>query len=240
MSWRAKASGREGPVTADRVVDAAVRPHRRGGARGAHHAPAGAQPGRRARDHLPAAPQQGGPSWPVWPSRAVARGGRGRPAGEGRGAARCRGWREQIRAMWTGAVRGDAAHTPTPSLIIAPRRRLLAERRGGHRRACCASSSDAGLSPQEAAELLHILSACVVGFGFATPVGPAGRGRPGGRRGRARRGEPAVRRRSRERPAHRLTADDLADYRAATRSGTRRSSPRALDIVLARTGTRWR
>ncbi len=26
---------------------------------------------------------------------------------------------------------------------------------------------DAGLSPQEAAELLHILSACVVGFGFA-------------------------------------------------------------------------
>jgi hypothetical protein len=27
---------------------------------------------------------------------------------------------------------------------------------------------DAGLSPQKAAELLHILSACVVGFGFAT------------------------------------------------------------------------
>ena len=27
---------------------------------------------------------------------------------------------------------------------------------------------DAGLSPAQAAELLHILSACVVGFGFAT------------------------------------------------------------------------
>lgn len=30
---------------------------------------------------------------------------------------------------------------------------------------------DAGLSPAEAAELLHILSACVVGFGFATVWG---------------------------------------------------------------------
>ena len=96
---------------------------------------------------------------------------------------------------------------------------------------------DAGLSPDEAAELLHILSACVVGFGFASLWGrqiaaaqeaaaaeggaderPAAGGAP-----EAAGGEPAP-------------ADDLADYLAATAKWDPAQFAAALDIVLGAYG----
>jgi AcrR family transcriptional regulator len=75
-------------------------------------------------------------------------------------------WREQVRGMWL-ELSGLMQTHPNAIPIIA---------RGGSYSASAGEGTagmlrlfkDAGLSPQQAAELLHILSACVVGFGFAT------------------------------------------------------------------------
>jgi AcrR family transcriptional regulator len=75
-------------------------------------------------------------------------------------------WREQVRGMWL-ALNGLMQEHPNAIPIIA---------RGGSFSATAGEGTlgmlsvfrDAGLSPEDAAELLHILSACVVGFGFAT------------------------------------------------------------------------
>jgi TetR/AcrR family transcriptional regulator, tetracycline repressor protein len=75
-------------------------------------------------------------------------------------------WREQVRGMWL-ALDGLMQAHPNAIPIIA---------RGGSFSVTAGEGTlgmlgvfrNAGLSPHEAAELLHILSACVVGFGFAT------------------------------------------------------------------------
>lgn len=76
------------------------------------------------------------------------------------------GWKEQVRGMWLSLNELMQRH-PNAIPIIA--------RGGTYSSAAGAGTTemmrvlrDAGLSPAEAAELLHILSACVVGFGFAT------------------------------------------------------------------------
>ncbi len=96
---------------------------------------------------------------------------------------------------------------------------------------------DAGLSPDEAAELLHILSACVVGFGFASLWG---------RQIAAAREAAAAEGRADQRPAvgdaHEVAggepapADDLADYLAATAKWDPAQFAAALDIVLGAYG----
>jgi hypothetical protein len=96
---------------------------------------------------------------------------------------------------------------------------------------------DAGLTPEEAAELLHILSACVVGFGFASLWGrqiaatqeaakaeDGADERPTADGGReAAGGAPAP-------------PDDLADYLAATANWDPAQFAAALDIVLGAYG----
>ena len=79
---------------------------------------------------------------------------------------------------------------------------------------------DAGLSPQEAAELLHILSACVVGFGFATLWG---RQVAAAQEAAAAAGEPA--------PAP-PDLGDLAEYVEAIRRWDPAQFATAVDIVL--------
>ena len=77
-----------------------------------------------------------------------------------------RDWREQVRGAWL-ALNGLMQRHPNAIPIIA---------RGGSFSATAGEGTlgmlllfkQAGLTPEEAAELLHILSACVVGFGFAT------------------------------------------------------------------------
>jgi TetR/AcrR family transcriptional regulator, tetracycline repressor protein len=74
-------------------------------------------------------------------------------------------WRAQVKAMWLGLYAVMRAH-PNAIPIIA---------KGGTYSASAAAGTagmvallhDAGLSPDEAGELMHILSACLVGFGFA-------------------------------------------------------------------------
>lgn len=92
-------------------------------------------------------------------------------------------WRDRVRAMWL-TLHSIMLEHPNAIPLIA---------KGGAYSAAAASGTAgmldvfrrAGLSPDEAAELLHILSAGVVGFGFAAlwsrelrqggpPEGPAG------------------------------------------------------------------
>jgi len=82
----------------------------------------------------------------------------------------------------------------------------------------------AGLTPEEAAELLHILSACVVGFGFATLWG---RQAADARETAAAAGKPA--------PAP-PDAGDLADYIEAIARWDPAQFSAALDIVLGAYG----
>ena len=83
---------------------------------------------------------------------------------------------------------------------------------------------DAGLAPAEAAELLHILSACVVGFGFATLWG---RQMAAAREAAEAAGEPT--------PAP-PDAGDLADYLEATTRWDPAHFAAAVDIVLGAYG----
>jgi AcrR family transcriptional regulator len=146
-------------------------------------------------------------------------------------------WREQIRGMWL-ALNGLMQRHPNAIPIIA---------RGG----AFSPSADegtagmirlfkeAGLTPTEAAELLHILSACVVGFGFATLWGrqiAAARqatAAEGGVDAQLARGDAleAVA----EAPA---ADDDLADYREAIATWDPAQFAAALDIVLGAYGDR--
>ena len=100
---------------------------------------------------------------------------------------------------------------------------------------------DAGLTPDEAAELLHILSACVVGFGFATLWG---RQIAAAQEAAAKavRTSPILRPRT-PRPTRlrRTAAGSRRRPRRLPRgdrgAGTRRSSPRPSTSCSARTGT---
>jgi hypothetical protein len=85
---------------------------------------------------------------------------------------------------------------------------------------------DAGLSPSEAAELLHILSACVVGFGFATLWG---RQMTAARETAEEAGAPSM-------PAASQDAGDLTEYVEATRHWDPAQFAAAVDIVLGAYG----
>jgi TetR/AcrR family tetracycline transcriptional repressor len=75
------------------------------------------------------------------------------------------GWRARIRAMWLTLYALMLAH-PNAIPLIAKGGSYSASAAGGTA-AMAALLSEAGLSPDDAAEQIHILSACVVGFGFA-------------------------------------------------------------------------
>jgi len=128
------------------------------------------------------------------------------------------GWREQVRGMWL-TLNGLMQEHPNAIPIIA---------RGGSSSASAGEGTaemlrvcrDAGLSPQEAAELLHILSACVVGFGFATLWG---RQVAVTRQAAATAGEPAHAPRD---------AGELSDYVAAAARWDPAQFASAVDIVL--------
>jgi AcrR family transcriptional regulator len=127
-------------------------------------------------------------------------------------------WREQVRGMWLALDALMQAH-PNAIPIIA---------RGGSYSASAGEGTagmlrvfkDAGLTPQEAAELLHILSACVVGFGFASLWG---RQMAAAREAAAAAGEPAP-----EPP----DLGDLDEYVAATARWDPTQFATAVDIVL--------
>ena len=135
-------------------------------------------------------------------------------------------WRAQIRAMWLSLNELMQRH-PNAIPIIA---------RGGSFSATAAEGTaemlrtfrDAGLSPGEAAELLHILSACVVGFGFATVWG---REIAAATRAAAAAGGPA--------PAP-PDAGDLGEYVAATAQWDPAQFAAAVDIVLGAYGDQRR
>jgi AcrR family transcriptional regulator len=137
-------------------------------------------------------------------------------------------WREQVRGRWL-ALNDLMQRHPNAIPIIA---------RGGTYSPSADEGTagmvrlfkDAGLSPGEAAELLHILSACVVGFGFANLWGrqiaaaqetAAAKGDPH---------EPASAADSSAGPP--APPDDLADYRAAIAKWDPAQFAAAVDIVL--------
>ncbi len=76
------------------------------------------------------------------------------------------GWRAQIGAMWLGLHAVMQAH-PNAIPLLAKAGAYSVSAAGGTV-AMAAVLRDAGLTPDEAAEQLHLLSACTVGFGFAT------------------------------------------------------------------------
>jgi hypothetical protein len=134
-------------------------------------------------------------------------------------------WREQVRGMWL-ALDGLMQRHPNAIPIIA---------RGGSYSVSAGEGTagmlrvfkEAGLTPGEAAELLHILSACVVGFGFATLWG---REMAAAREAAAAEaGAPAA-------PATSQDAGDLTEYVEATRRWDPAQFAAAVDIVLGAYG----
>jgi hypothetical protein len=131
-------------------------------------------------------------------------------------------WREQVRGMWL-ALNGLMQRHPNAIPIIA---------RGGSFSATAGEGTlgmlllfkQAGLTLEEAAELLHILSACVVGFGFATLWG---RQVTAAQEAAAAAGQPV--------PAP-PDVGDLSDYVAAIARWDPAQFSSALDIVLGAYG----
>ena len=141
-------------------------------------------------------------------------------------------WREQVRGMWL-ALNGLMQRHPNAIPIIA-RGGAYSPSAGEGTVGMLGVFRDAGLSPDEAAELLHILSACVVGFGFATLWGrqaavaqtAAAAGvptSPAGEPPAPAAGEPA--------PAQ-PDADDLTEYVEAVARWDPAQFATAVDIVL--------
>ena len=141
-------------------------------------------------------------------------------------------WREQVRGAWLGLNGLMQAH-PNAIPIIA---------RGGSFSATAGEGTagmvrmfkDAGLTPREAAELLHILSACVVGFGFATLWG---RQMAEARAATAGGPDEVASAEGGPEPAPGAAEeDDLADYLAAIQRWDPEQFLAAVDIVLAAYG----
>jgi TetR/AcrR family transcriptional regulator, tetracycline repressor protein len=87
-------------------------------------------------------------------------------------------WRGQVKAMWLGLYAVMRAH-PNAIPVIAKGGTYSASAAAGVA-GMVAILRDAGLSPDQAGELMHVLSACMVGFGFAMVWGReiAAGGRP--------------------------------------------------------------
>jgi hypothetical protein len=130
--------------------------------------------------------------------------------------------REQVRGMWL-ALNGLMQRHPNAIPIIA-RGGAYSPSAGEGTVGMLGVFRDAGLSPLEAAELLHILSACVVGFGFATLWG---RQAAAAQEAAAVAGEPA--------PAP-PDLGDLNEYVAAIARWDPAQFSTALDIVLGAYG----
>jgi AcrR family transcriptional regulator len=127
-------------------------------------------------------------------------------------------WREQVRGMWL-ALNGLMQAHPNAIPIIA-RGGSFSTTAGEGTLGMLSLLRDAGLSPREAAELLHVLSACVVGFGFATLWGSQ---IAAARQAAAAAGGPVS-----APPDH----DDLSDYVAAAARWDPSQFAAAVDIVL--------
>ena len=237
MSERARGKGRTGPVTVEAVVDAALVVIDDDGLdaltmrRLAHNL--GVEPVTIYR-HLPNKDAiLAGVAEKLWREMAPPDAGPGGGGGDGasdapppapRTGARAQApeWREQIRGMWL-ALNGLMQRHPNAIPIIA---------RGGAYSPSAAGGTaemlrlfkDAGLTPGEAAELLHILSACVVGFGCATLWG---RQIAAAQEAAAPAGRPAP-----EPPK----LGDLEDYVAATACWDPAQFTTAVDIVLGAYG----
>ncbi len=124
-------------------------------------------------------------------------------------------WRNEIRAMWLGL---HALMQEHPNAIpILAKGSTYSGSAGAGTLTMARIFNEAGLSPDEAAELLHIIGACVVGFGFATlwTRQVTGGARP-------------------EAPAGEVTAPspELAPYLARMADWDPRQLPRALDLIL--------
>lgn len=129
-------------------------------------------------------------------------------------------WRAQVRGMWLALNELMQRH-PNAIPLIA-RGGSYSPSAGEGTAGMLRIFKDAGLTPEEAAELLHILSACVVGFGFASlwvrQIAAARKAAPAGDEL-----EPT-------RPPD--EAGDLADYLEATRRWDPAQFTAAVDIVL--------
>ncbi len=126
-------------------------------------------------------------------------------------------WREQVRGMWL-ALNSLMQRHPNAIPIIA-RGGSYSPSAGEGTAGMLRIFKDAGLTPEQAAELLHILSACVVGFGFANLWG---RQVVAAQKAAAAAGEQPVRR----------EADDLTPYVEATSRWYPAQFAAAVDIVL--------
>jgi len=133
-------------------------------------------------------------------------------------------WRAQVRGMWLALNELMQRH-PNAIPLIA-RGGSYSPSAGEGTAGMLRIFKDAGLTPEEAAELLHILSACVVGFGFASlwvrQIAAAREAAPAS-------GEPEPTRPQDE-------AGDLADYLEATRRWDAAQFTAAVDIVLGAYG----
>ncbi len=133
-------------------------------------------------------------------------------------------WRAQVRGMWLALSELMQRH-PNAIPIIA-RGGSYSPSAGEGTTGMIRIFKDAGLTPAEAAELLHILSACVVGFGFASLWGR--------QIAAAREAAPASDELA-PAPAH-DEAGDLEDYLEATRRWDPGQFTAAVDIVLGAYG----
>jgi AcrR family transcriptional regulator len=221
MAERARGKGRTGPVTAEAVIDAALVVIDEDGLdaltmrRLAHDL--GVEPVTIYRQVPNKDAILAGVAEKLWREMAPAPGAPGASSPPEPGD-----WREQVRGMWL-ALNGLMQRHPNAIPIIA-RGGAYSPSAGEGTVGMLGVFRDAGLSPLEAAELLHILSACVVGFGFATLWG---RQAAAAQEAAAVAGEPA--------PAP-PDLGDLNEYVAAIARWDPAQFSTALDIVLGAYG----
>ena len=215
MAERARGKGRTGPVTAEAVIDAALVVIDEEGLdaltmrRLAHDL--GVEPVTIYRQLPNKDAILAGVAEKLWREMAP-------PEGSAPPPPEPSDWREQVRGMWL-ALNALMQRHPNAIPIIA-RGGAYSPSAGEGTVGMLGVFRDAGLSPQEAAELLHILSACVVGFGFATLWG---RQVAAAQEAAAAAGQPAP-------PPP--DAGDLADYVEAIRRWDPAQFATAVDIVL--------
>ena len=148
-------------------------------------------------------------------------------------------WRAQVREMWLAL--NDLMQRHPNAIPIIARGGAYSRSAGEGTAGMVRLFKDAGLTPGEAAELLHILSACVVGFGFASLWGrqvAAAREAAAAERGTDEPASPAADS-SAGAPAADgppAPADDLADYLEAIANWDPAQFAAALDIVLGAYG----
>ena len=234
MSERARGKGRSGPVTAAAVVDAALVVIDEDGLdaltmrRLAHDL--GVEPVTIYRQLPNKDAILAGVAEKLW--REMAPREAGGDVAAPSPATGTEDWREQVRGMWL-ALNGLISGTPTRSRssLAGTYSPSAEDGTAGMLRVF----KDAGLSPADAAELLHILSACVVGFGFATVWG---RQMAAAREAAAAEGAAQPQPPAAGAATHAAPADDLADYLEATAKWDPAQFATAVDIVLGAYGDR--